>query len=168
MPVTLRLAQISTVRLAACRRSADELHRLCSFEYEPESAYLDLDWAPDGLLRMCLRTGIGDVAALRLAMDGEEEVNPAYREWPYGVMEPPRAVEPAGVIAVAAALSGIELPRIFVAMPVDPQEAAAAIGGCVAALDGDPRRYLAAHFNSLREFYQVAADGRLAVVVWCD
>jgi hypothetical protein len=70
MAVTLQLARISAGRLVQCQRSVAELDRLCSFASEPASAYLDLDWAADGLIRMCERTGIGDVLALRRAVAG--------------------------------------------------------------------------------------------------
>ncbi|GLY92427.1 hypothetical protein Airi02_103550 [Actinoallomurus iriomotensis] len=62
------------------------LNTLCSFDLVPASDYLDLDWADEGLIRMCEHTGIGDVSALRRATDGDAEVNPAAL---YMVMEQP-------------------------------------------------------------------------------
>ena len=143
------------------------LDRLCSFELVPASEYLDLDWAGDGLIRMCEHTGIGDVTAMRRATDGDNDVNPAYRHHPYTVMEQPRLVEPAEVAALATALRVIDLDRIFSRLPSDPQAVKETLGGNLTDLIGDPCRYLTRHFTVLRDFYATAADQHLAIVIWC-
>jgi hypothetical protein len=168
MAVTLQFARITAVQLADCRRSADTLSTLCSFDLVPKSDHLDLDWADDGIVRMCEHTGIGDVTALRRAVEGGEEVNLAYREHADSVMENPRFVEPADVATFAAALRDIDLERIFSALPADPQAVKDTLGGNLHDFIGDPRGYLAEHFTALRDFYTTAADQHLAIVVWCD
>ncbi|MCO5998510.1 DUF1877 family protein [Actinoallomurus rhizosphaericola] len=168
MAVTLQLARITAAQLAECRRSDDTLNTLCSFDLVPMSDHLDLDWADDGIIRMCEHTGIGDVASVRRAVEGGAEVNPAYRDHPDSVMEQPMLLEPADVVASATALRDIDLERIFSALPADPQAVKDTLGGNLHDLIGDPRRYLAKHFTALRDFYTTAADQHLAVVIWCD
>ncbi len=50
MAVTQQLVRVPEVLLAECRRSVEELDRLCSFELVPSLERLDLDWAPTALL----------------------------------------------------------------------------------------------------------------------
>jgi hypothetical protein len=168
MAVTLQIARITAAQLAECQGSADALSTLCSFDLVPRTDYLDLDWAGDGIIRMCEHTGIGDATAVRRAVSGDEEVNPAYRDHPNWVMEQPRFLEPADVAASASALRHIDLERIFCALPADSQAIKDTLGGNLHDLIGDPRRYLAKHFTALRDFYTTAADQHLAIVIWCD
>jgi hypothetical protein len=143
------------------------LDRLWPFKLVPASEYLDLDWARDGLIRMCEHTGIGDVTDLRRATDGDDDVNPAYRHHPYTVMEHPRFVEPADVAALAAALRVIDLDQVFSRLPSDPQAVKEPLGGNLTDLISDPRPYLTKHFTAVRDFYTSAADEHLAIVIWC-
>jgi Domain of unknown function (DUF1877) len=168
MAVTLQFARITPAQLSECRRSVAVLDRLCSFELVPESDHLDLDWAYDGVIRMCEHARVGDVPAVRRAMTGEDEVNPAYRDQPYTVIEQPRVLEPHDVIALSAVLRGIDLAQAFSKLPSDLQAIKETLGGTLTEFIGDPRDYLTEHFSSLREFYTAAADRRLAIVIWCD
>ena len=168
MAVTLQLARIAPEQLSECRRSVAVLDRLCSFELVPESEHLDLDWADDGLIRMSEHAAIGDVSALRRATDGDGEVNPAYRDYPYTVMEQPKALEPADVVTLATALHAIDVERAFSMLTADPQELKNTLGGSLTDLIGDPRPYLRRHFTALLDFYTVAANQHLAIVIWCD
>jgi hypothetical protein len=86
----LQLARITRAQLSECRRSVAVLDRLCSFELVPAADYLDLDWADEVLIRLCEHARISDVTAVRQAVTGDAEVNPAYRDQPYTVMEQPR------------------------------------------------------------------------------
>jgi Domain of unknown function (DUF1877) len=149
MAVTLQVARITPAQLSECRRSVDVLDRLCSFTLVPASDHLDLDWAYGGLVRMCEHAGAA--LAVRRAMTGDDEVNPAYRDRPDTVMEQPRALEPPAVAALSAALHAVDLEEALAALPA-----------------GDPRAYLGGHFTALRAFYATAADRRLATVIWCD
>jgi hypothetical protein len=120
MAITQQLARVVAEQLVACRASVAELHKLCSFEYKPPAAYLDLDWAPSGLVRACEAAGVaaGNVAALRRALDGDDEVNPAYRDYPNTVWEhrvtglaPPAAAE------IAAAIHQVSLQAVLASLP---------------------------------------------------
>jgi hypothetical protein len=168
MAVTTQFARIMRGQLSECRRSVAELDRLCSFEMVPASEYLDLDWAGDALIRVCEHAGVGDVPALRRAIDGDDEVNAAYRDHPYSVMEQPRTLEPADVLTLAIALRHIDMDRVLSALPSNPRKLKDAVGGVLTDFHGDPRPYITRHFNALRDFYTVAADRHLAIVVWCD
>lgn len=164
MAVTLQLARVTAGQLSACRRSVAELDKLCSFDLLPASEYLDLDWADDALIQVCEHAGIGDVVSLRRATDGDDEVNPAYDE----VMERPKALEPADVVTLATALHGIDLEAVLSALPSDYQELIDTVGGILTEFSSDPRPYLRQYFAALRDFYTVAADRHLAIVIWCD
>ncbi|OLT14147.1 hypothetical protein BJF79_02990 [Actinomadura sp. CNU-125] len=168
MAITTQLARITPGRLSECRRSVAELDGLCSFELVPASEHLDLDWADDALIRVCERAGVGNVPALRRATGGDDEVNPAYRDHPYSVWEQPKALEPSDVLTLAAALCDIDMGHVLSVLPSDPRKLKAAILGALADFIGDPRPYITTHFNALRDFYAVAAENHLAVVVWRD
>ncbi len=150
MAVTSQLARLTPAQLTECRRSVAALDQLCSFELVPASEHLDLDWASEGLIRICEHTR----DAVRRALTGDDEVNPAYR---YTVMEQPRFLEPPDVAALSAVLRGIDLDQVL-STTKQP----------LTGLTADPRSYLTGHFTALRDFYATAADRRLAVVIWCD
>ncbi|MEU1448590.1 hypothetical protein [Streptomyces mirabilis] len=42
------------------------------------------------------------------------------------------------------------------------------IGNGADRIVGDPRKYLLEHFNALREFYRVASQRHLLLVLWWD
>lgn len=167
MAVTLQLARITPAQLSECRRSIAPLDRLCSFELVPPADFLDLDWADDALIRLCEHAG-GDVAALRRAVSGDVEVNPAYRDQPYTVMEQPRCIEPVDVAVLAAALCRIDLDLAISRLPSDLPAIRETLGGILADFSGDPHGYVTHHFRALRDFYTGAADRHLAIVIWCD
>jgi hypothetical protein len=169
MAVTQQLARIAAEQLAACRASVAELNKLCSFEYKPPAAYLDLDWAPSGLVRACEVAGVaaGTVAALRRALDGDEEVNPAYHESPDTVWEHPvTGLAPPAVAEIAAAVHQIRPQAVLACLPLDADAAKTAIG--MNDLLVHPRGYLQPHLAALRSFYDAAARSRQAVVLWWD
>jgi hypothetical protein len=152
--VTQQLARITGAQLARCRECVDELDRVCSFTVALPADHLDLDWAPDGLLK-ATRPALDEaaVAAVRRALDGDEEINPAYRDRPGSVWEHPvTALDPAAVAVVAAQLRRID-PVAVTAVRPDEQPGP---------------DYLLTHFTALRAFYDGAAGRRLATVLWWD
>ncbi|MEU4479210.1 DUF1877 family protein [Micromonospora sp. NPDC023966] len=169
MAVTQQLARLSADQLAVCRRATEELDRLCSYRLLPAADHLDLDWSPAAL---CRAAELGPaapatVAALRRALDGDAEINPAYRDRAEAVWEHPvTALEPAGVAEVAARLAAADPEVVPAAVTAEPALAAARLG--LPAVDGDPRRHLRGHLVALREFYQAAARRGLAVAAWWD
>ncbi|GLY83387.1 hypothetical protein [Actinoallomurus iriomotensis] len=58
--------------------------------------------------------------AVRRAVTGDEEVNLAYHDRPYTVMEQPRLLTSPDVAALSAALCGIDLDTAFSELS-DPQ-----------------------------------------------
>ncbi|WP_422733846.1 DUF1877 family protein [Micromonospora sp. WMMD558] len=163
MAVTQQLARLSADRLAACRRSVEELDKLRSFELLPSSDHLDLDWSPGPILRAC---ELGQVAsagltALRRAFAGDAEINPAYR-----VEHSVRALEPDAVADVARVLRTVDPEAALAAVPLDAAAALAALG--MPAFDGHPLAYLRHHLAAVRDFYLHAARHRLAVALWWD
>jgi hypothetical protein len=167
MAVTLQLARISAALLSACRQSVEELDRLCSFESAPQSDYLDLDWAPAAITRVFELAGVDgrSLAALKRAVDGDAEVNPAYRDHPNTVWEHPvTALDLPAVAEIAIALAGIE-PRTVLAAFAEPPSALGKIG---AELNANLDAYVTFHFEALRSFYAEAWRRNLAVVLWWD
>ncbi|MGW5666739.1 hypothetical protein [Micromonospora sp. NPDC003776] len=163
MAVTQQLARLSADRLAACRRSVEELDKLCSFELLPSSDHLDLDWSPGPIVRACElgQVPLSSLTALRRAFDGDAEINPAYR-----MEHSVTALEPDAVADVARLLSYVDPEAALAAVPLDPAAASAALG--MPEFDGHPRAYLHHHLAALRNFYEHAARRRLAVALWWD
>ncbi|WP_066945679.1 hypothetical protein [Microtetraspora fusca] len=166
MAVTQQLVRVPDAQLAACRRSVEELDRLCSFELTPRADHLDLDWAPAPLLRACeLASGSEYLVALRRSLDGDAEVNPAYRHYAGAIWEHPvSALEGPAVLHVAGTLRGLVPDTVLASLPIDGWEALGQSTGAMA----DPRGYVARHFAALLDFYEEAARRRLAVVMWWD
>ncbi|MGI5493352.1 hypothetical protein [Microtetraspora malaysiensis] len=166
MAVTQQLVRVPEPRLAGCRRSVEELHRLCSFELAPRADHLDLDWAPAPLLRACELVGVRSeyLAALRRSLEGDTEVNPAYRHYPGSIWgHPVSALEGPDVLRVAGTLRGLVPDTVLASLPIDGWEA---LGQGTRVMD--PRGYVARHFAALLDFYDEAARRRLAVVMWWD
>jgi hypothetical protein len=153
--VTQQLARITAAQLARCRWSVHELDRVCSFAVAPALDHLDLDRSPAGLLRAArLTLDESDVAALRRALEGDEEVNPAFRDHPHTIWEHPvTALEPAAVAEVAGRLRRFDPGTAVVGPPPD---------------DVPSVEYLREHLVALRAFYDGAADRGLATVMWWD
>ncbi|WP_446219880.1 hypothetical protein [Micromonospora sp. IBHARD004] len=169
MAVTRQLARLSPGQLAACRSSAEELDKLCEFGLLPSSDYLDLDLAPAPLIRVFELAQVSPpiVVALRRGLDGDGEINPAYRDrqdtmWGH----PVAALEPDIVADVARLLGQVEPEVVLAALPEDAAAAALSIG--MREFDGHPRPYLHRHFAALRDFYAYAAQRRLSVALWWD
>ncbi|MFY1596941.1 hypothetical protein [Micromonospora sp. WMMD737] len=163
MAVTQQLARLSADRLAACRRSVEELDRLCSFELLPSSDHLDLDWSPGPILRACELGQVtpASLTALRRALAGDGEINPAYR-----TEHPVTALEPDAVADVTGLLGYANPEAALAAVPLDAAAALAALG--MPAFDGHPQAYLQHNLAALRDFYVHAARRRLAVALWWD
>ncbi|MCO5972941.1 DUF1877 family protein [Actinoallomurus soli] len=171
MAVTQQLARVSGAELDACRASVETLDLLCSFDLRPESDHLDLDWAPEGLVRCCepARVDASAVVALRRALDGDDEVNPAYRDAPDSIWgHPVTALAPGAVAEIAGLLRRIDPQAVLGALPADPDEARTRMGRSLEFLTVDPHRYLEPHFSALLSFYRDAADRGPAVVLWWD
>ena len=167
--VTQQLARLLPAQLAACRRSVDELDLLCSFKMRPRSDHLDLDWAPAPLVRAFQLAHVDDsvVVALRRSLDGDEEINAAYRDHPDTVWEHPvTALEPDAVVEVAALLRRVKPRAVMGALPNDAVAAQASLG--LSGFGGHPRRYLRRHLVALQDFYARAARRHLAVALWWD
>ncbi|MFC4058195.1 hypothetical protein ACFOWE_07815 [Planomonospora corallina] len=169
MAVTQQLARISGRWLDACRTSVDELVLLCSFGMAPAKDHLDLDWAPGPLLRIgelvCVDPDA--LAAFRCALDGDEEVNPAYRDHPQTVWEHPvTALEPAAVAVVAPLLRRVGA-AMMTALAASDGEILAAVRELLPDVEL-PREYMLRHLTALLDFYDGAAERGLAVVLWWD
>ena len=169
MAVTQQLARLSPGQLATCRSSAEELDKLCSFALLPFTEYLDLDWAPAPLIRVFELAQVSTpiAAALRRGLNGDVEINPAFRDRRDTVWEHPvTALEPAIVADVAALLGQVDPGAVLAALPEDATAALLCIG--MRQFDGHPRSYLQRHLAALRDFYAHAAHRRLAVALWWD
>lgn len=171
MAITQQIARISENQLAACRQSSEELNRLRSFELRPRTDYADLDWAGSALIRLCKLAGLDAriVAALRRALEGDAEVNAAYRDHPDTVWEHPvTALEPTTVEQVSGVLRELEPLAVLTTLPSNPHEATAVLGKNWENFEGNLREYLAQHLTTLQSFYEETAQRGLAVVLWWD
>ena len=77
----------------------------------PSSDYLDLDWVPTPLIRAfeLAQVSAPIIVALRRGLDGDAEINPAYRSREDTVWEHPvAALEPDIVADVASLLNQVE------------------------------------------------------------
>lgn len=169
MAVTQQLVRLLPTELVACRDSVDELNLLCSFKLRPRSDHLDLDWAPAALARVFELAHVDEpiVVALRRSLDGDDEINAAYRDHPDTVWEHPvTALEPDAVAEVAALLRRVKPKAVMVVLPDEPVAAQASLGS--SAFHGHPRRYLHRHLAALQDFYARAARRHLAVALWWD
>jgi hypothetical protein len=129
--VTQQLARPSPAQLAACRSSVEELDKLCSFELLPSSDYLDLDWAPTPLIRAVELAQVSTpiVVALRRGLDGDAEINPAYRDREDTVWEHPvTGLEPDIVADVAMLFGQVEPEAVLATLPEDATAALAKPG----------------------------------------
>jgi hypothetical protein len=122
-------------------------------------------------VRCCEIAGVDArvVTALRRSLNGDDEVNPAYRDSPDSIWgHPVTALVPDAVAEVAALFRGLDPHVVLDALPADPAEARFRMGRGVEFLSGHPRDYLAPHFTALLAFYREAAERGLAVAVWWD
>jgi hypothetical protein len=167
MAVTQQLVRITAAHLTECRRSAGALDELCSFRAAPGGDHLDLDWWPVLLKRTWERTGAGAPATMRLALDGEDEVNPSYRDHPDTITDHPvTALEPPRVGEVAAALRSVTPEAVRAAVP--PDRYRGEYGAMAVEVVGDLAGHLAEQHARLGEFYEQAAGRGLAVLLWWD
>lgn len=171
MAVTQQLARIPAAQLADCRRSSAELDELCSFRSAPEADYLDLDWWPAVLVRSWEWAGVDarTLAVARRAFDGDDEVDSAYRDHPDTIWEHPvTSLDPDDVAEVAEALRTPALVAALAAVPSDPADLEAALGGIVRGWGDDIAGRAVAQHALLRDFYAEAAGRGLATVLWWD
>ncbi|GLY31325.1 hypothetical protein Kisp02_46900 [Kineosporia sp. NBRC 101731] len=135
----------------------------------PAGDHLDLDWAPDPLMRLGRLTSITAAAeaAISKALSDSIEVNPAYREHQDTIWgHPVTYLEQDDVAEVASGLAAIDAPAVIGGLPrwnrrinsrlFDGQKAS------------DPKHYLLQHLAALRTFYSEAAQAGRAVVLWWD
>jgi hypothetical protein len=165
--VTQNLARLTGTRLAACATSVQELDAVCSFRALDPMDYLDLDWAPRLLQRVAEASGISPNLALALnrAMEGDGEVNPAYRDAPDSIWEHPVASLDAATVADVSA----SLKQLADVAPLTHETVGRAVVGL-------PRHdvpeqafdYLKGHFDALCAFYADAANRGLAIIMWLD
>ena len=80
--MTQQLARLDSGTLEECRTSVDALDSVCGYQRLGSDDYLDLDWSPALLVATAEAAGLDDALrrGLQLAMSGEGEVNPAYRD----------------------------------------------------------------------------------------
>ncbi len=171
MAVTQQIARLDQAELVQCRASLDAIERLCSFTLRPRTDYIDLDWAPPGILTLLELSNApsGVVRALRRALEGDREINPAYREHPDSVMgHPVSELDSSAVHEVAAALETLDLDVIGASLPADANLARERIGGSLIELLVHPRDYLVPHIARLRAFYVEASARHLATAQWWD
>ena len=64
MAVTQILARISHDRCLACRSDAGELDRLLSLQFTRHEEYIDLNWAPKGLIHAAAKIGEASVVQM--------------------------------------------------------------------------------------------------------
>ncbi|WP_116206519.1 hypothetical protein [Amycolatopsis circi] len=163
--------RIPAAHLAACRQSAEALDELCSFTAAPETDHLDLNWWPVTLKRVWKLAGADErtFALLQRGFDGDEEVNPAYRDYLYGIWEHPvTALDPPQVGAVAEALLSLAPEAVHSVVPSDPEQIEAKLGPTAREVLGDLAELVAEQHTILRDFYEEAARRQLAVVLWWD
>ncbi|MEV7817436.1 DUF1877 domain-containing protein [Streptomyces flaveolus] len=174
MAVTQQLARIPAEYLAACRQFAGASPDGDPHWDPPASDTLDLDWAPALLTRVGELTGLDDVHldALRQSTDGDTTLDVGFLNThphaigPFGPA--PSALTTAQVARVGDLLAQIDMPVRLAALPSDDSEAASVIGHGADQITGGPRGYLLKHFTALRDFYRVAAQRHLLVVLWWD
>jgi hypothetical protein len=165
--VTQQLARLSPAQLAACRNSVDEVDLLCSFTLRPAFDHLDPDWAPAPLVRAFELAHVDEpvVVALRRALDGDEEINAAYRDHPDTVWEHPVTALGSDVVAEFAALLTQVRPEVVMATVPDRVVTARTSLG---VFTFDERRHLHGHLVALQDFYAHAARQHLTVALWSD
>ncbi|MFI9811976.1 hypothetical protein [Saccharothrix variisporea] len=167
MALHQQLARIPAADLATCRTSVERLHEVCSFDLAPERDHLDMDWWPQDLVTIWALLGVPD--GLRHAFDGDDEVNPAYRDRPDSVfVHPVTALEPHRVGEVAEALRAITVEAVRAVVPADRRRAAAVLGEHVSDIRASLPELFAEQHGLLRDFYLDAARRGLAVVLWWD
>jgi hypothetical protein len=139
----------------------------------PLEDLLDLDWAAGPLEQLFrfarLESRLLD--ALGRALNGAEDVDASFLEHPeaVGIFGPPvRALDPKDVADVAAVLGEIDLTSVLAVLPPGDREATVALGASMQGFVGDPRAYLAQHFQRLRVFYERAAQRGMFVAIWWD
>ncbi|MEV5177532.1 DUF1877 family protein [Streptomyces flaveolus] len=174
MAVTQQLARIPSEYLAACRQVAGASPDGDPRWDPPTSDVLDLDWAPALLARAGELAGLtdGHLDALRRATNGDTALDVGFLNThphaigPFGPA--PAALTTAQVARVSELLAQIDMPALLAALPCDDSDAASVIGHGADQITGGPRSYLLKHFTALRDFYRVAAQRHLLVVLWWD
>lgn len=171
MAVTQQLARIPATQLAACRQSVEALDELCSFTSTPHKDYLDVNWWPVTLKRAWELTGADarTLTLLRRGLDGDDEVNPAYRNHPNTIWEHPvTALEPPQVGDVTEALRSLTPDAIYAVVPSNPNQIETSLGKTARDVVGELAEILAQQHTILRDFYEEATRRQPAIVLWWD
>ncbi|MEV8475323.1 DUF1877 family protein [Streptomyces sp. NPDC051173] len=174
MAGTQQLARVPAGDLAACRQSASASPD-CDPHWDP-LAYdmLDLDWAPELLVRVGEVAGLDELHldALRLTSAGGTALDLGFLDTHPHTIAPfgpaPAALSASQVARVSELLGQIDMPALLAALPTDDREAGSLIGRGADQITDGPREYLLKHFNALRDFYLDAAKRHLLVVLWWD
>ncbi|WP_055586715.1 hypothetical protein [Peterkaempfera griseoplana] len=146
MAVTQQLARVSAEYLAACRQSADESSEGDPHWEPPSVDWLDLDWAPAMLERVCALARLDAVRlqALRRATEGDTEIDLSFlNKHPHaiGPLGPsPTALSAPEVARVSTLLGGIDMQAILSVLPADDNDAGAVIGYGAEGIIGGPIR----------------------------
>ncbi|MFE9361220.1 hypothetical protein ACFYPB_45305 [Streptomyces olivaceoviridis] len=69
---------------------------------------------------------------------------------------------------ISELLAHIDMPTLLAALPCDDSDAASVLGHGADQITGGLRSYLLKHFTALHDFYRVAAQRHLLVVLWWD
>lgn len=166
MAVTQQFARVSATRLAVCRQSVEALDKVCSTTDED---HLDMNWWPDILKRAWELAGPDGLVVLRRAFDGDDEVNPAYRDHPDTISaHPVTALEPPRVGETADALRAVPPEAVHAVVPADPDQIEAKLGKLARDVIGDLAEQLSRQHTIMRDFYYEAACRDLAIMLWWD
>ncbi len=169
MAVTLQLVRLPEATLAACSVSEATLNELISFHLSRPEAKLDLDWAPHSLEILFARgTSVRQQSALRLALEGESDVNADYPLGPrsYPVYNFLRCLRATTVRQVADVLETVDCKTLLAGIPADTRTAAEQLS--LGAWDCHPRDYLGPLLLALVAFYAHTAALDQCVAMWWD
>jgi hypothetical protein len=107
------------------------------------------------------------LTALKRGLDGDTEINPAYRYRADTVWQHPvKAITPDVVAELAKLIGQIKPDVVLAALPSDAQAASSILG--LGLLDGHPAKYVGGDLSALRDFYADAARRQLATAAWWD
>ncbi|WNO76803.1 DUF1877 family protein [Streptomyces sp. AM8-1-1] len=167
MALTQRLARVSPQYLDWCRDAAAAALDGDPHWDPPEEDTLDLDWAVWELLAFYRRMQPDSrhISILERSIAGDVNDPVAFLDHPEfydGFDGPPSLLAPGAVAEVAHSLAAMKIDSLLRVLPAYRE------AGGFSAFHGDPGAYLAGHFALLQNFYGIASQQGLAVVVWVD